>query len=390
MSAQSNRPMQGGRGGPLAGTRVVDLTIWLSGPIAGSLLGDLGAEVVKVESLRGDPTRDHVSFGAGADKKTGKQSDFIYRIANRNKHSVALDLEAAGDRALFDSLIASADVFVTNLSPRTLRKLGLTPPDVQRLNQRIVYGRVAGFGQVGPRSDEPAQDMLGMAYSGLLTTLSGADGHPYLPPGSVNDLLAGTHLAFGILAALRQRDLDGKAQVVGTSLVQTPLWLQAMLVGSLANTVDSTATVTPTGDPKNALINQYLAADDQYIAFALLGARQWLDLTNALELVDLPGGLSTFADSVSHPVEMAAELQERVRAKGSEYWLERLRAAGIWCSPVNRLEDVLSDRHIAANEYLTTLDDGSVAVSMPFSLDGYDPPVRAGGALDSGREELGL
>ena len=182
--------MRGGRvsgAAPLSGVRVVDLSIWMAGSVAAMLLADLGADVVKIESRAGDPARGHVAPTAGTVSAPDDGVSLTYTACNRNKRSMVLDLSGP-DRAVFDELIARADVFVTNLSGPTLRKLGVDEGSLCDAHPKLVYARVAGLGTVGPRADDLAQDMTGMAYGGMLFTLSPDPEQPFAPPGAMNDL----------------------------------------------------------------------------------------------------------------------------------------------------------------------------------------------------------
>jgi crotonobetainyl-CoA:carnitine CoA-transferase CaiB-like acyl-CoA transferase len=375
--------------GPLAGVRVVDLTIWMAGPIAGMLLADLGADVVKVESSKGDPTRIHTAPTAGSsDTKLG--TSISYTTCNRNKRSIALDLDQPTDRRIFDEMIAHADVFITNMSPSTIGKLRVDAESLHAKNPRLVYARGAGLGHKGPRANDLAQDMTGMAYAGMLFTLSPQHDEPFAPPGSMNDVLTGTVVAAGIMAALLRRQRTGRGEVVTGSLVQTSLWTQMMLLGSIANTVGASTEGRPRADPRNPLLNQYRAADGKWIAVAAINARAWPAFVAGAGIDYLleDRRFATFDDVVRHAGEMRIALDEHFARETAATWLNRLREAGVWCGPANRLEDVLTDEQILANNYISTLTDGTRTVTMPFTLDGYDMPLDAGPALGSDRAEI--
>src|SRR5260370_1676660 len=158
------------------------------------LLAALGAEVVRVEGPGGSPPRAHVAPTAGrtADARAGRS--ISYPTCNRNKRSIALDLGSAADREVFDRLIAAADVFVSNLSPATIRKLGIDEPSLHARNPSLVYAYGSGLGPRGPRANELAQDMTGMAYAGMLFTMSPDPGEPFAPPRAMNYIITRTHL----------------------------------------------------------------------------------------------------------------------------------------------------------------------------------------------------
>src|SRR5260370_32007391 len=237
------------------------------------LLADLGADVVKVEGPAGDPSRAHVAPTAGrtADARAG--TSISYSTCNRNKRSIALDLGSAADREVFDQLIAAADVFVSNLSPATIRKLGIDESSLHARNPSLVYAYGSGLGSRGSRANDLAQDMTGMAYAGMLFTMSPDPGEPFAPPGAMNDIITGTYLFGGILAALMRRATTGRGETVTGSLLQSALWTQTLLVGSVANTADSSTGGRPPPQPHNALANQYHARDGNGIAVAAINAR---------------------------------------------------------------------------------------------------------------------
>ena len=378
------------RPGPLAGIRVVDMTIWMAGAVSGMLLADLGADVVKVESPRGDPTRSHAAPTAGRAPATPAGTSISYSTCNRNKRSIALDLGSAGDREVFGQLIAAADVFLTNMSPSTIRKLGIDDARLHARNPSLVCAYGSGLGPSGPRADDLAQDMTGMAYAGMLFTMSAITGEPFAPPGAMNDVITGTYLFGGILAALLRRSATGRGETVTGSLLQSALWTQTLLIGSAANTTGSSTSGRPRTEPRNALVNQYRSGDGRWIAVAAINARAWDAFVAGAQIEYLVGDprFASYADTLAHASDMRAALDRHFATQPAGYWLTRLREHGVWCGPVHHLEDVLTDEQVTANGYLTTLSDGLRTVSLPFTLSGFELPLAAGPALDGDRESV--
>jgi len=378
------------RSGPLAGIRVVDMTIWMAGAISGMLLADLGADVVKVESLNGDPTRLHTAPTAGTATGVQAGTSISYSTCNRNKRSIVLDLGSVPDRELFDQLIAAADVFVTNMSPATIRKLHLDEAILHARNPSLIYAYGSGLGPQGPRADDLAQDMTGMAYAGMLFTLSPDPGEPFAPPGAMNDVITGTYLFGGILAALMRRAQTGRGETVTGSLLQSALWTQTLLVGSVANTAGSSTQGRPRTEPRNALLNQYQAGDGKWIAIAAINARAWDAFVAGAQIEYLleDPRFASYAGTLAHASDMRVVLDQHFATQSAGYWLTRLREHGVWCGPVHHLEDVIDDEHIAANGYLTTLNDGLRTVSLPFTLSDFELPLAAGPVLDGDRESI--
>ncbi|GAA2575898.1 CoA transferase [Dactylosporangium fulvum] len=374
---------------PLEGIRVVELTVWLSGPIGGMLLADLGADVIKIESPAGDPTRVHRAPTAG-EAAGDRVVSVTYDVSNRNKRSIVIDLSSDEDRGVLEDLVRTADVFLTNLTTRAVRKLGVDEESIRAINPSIVFAHSGGFGHRGPLADQPVQDMTGMAYSGMLFTMSGEADTPFAPPGATNDVMTGTMVAFGILAALLDRQRTGEGQTVRSSLVMTSLWAQMQLVGSAANTAGAVVTGKPQKDPRSPVLNQYRCGDGKWIAIAVVTPRDWEPFLRAVGLAaeSLPDGVDSYADAVTHAGRMREFFDGFFAQRPRDEWLAKLRAEKLWCSPVNTIEDVLRDDNIRENHYLSTLDDGTVTVAMPFQLDGLVPPLRSGPQLGAHDAEI--
>jgi crotonobetainyl-CoA:carnitine CoA-transferase CaiB-like acyl-CoA transferase len=366
--------------GPLQGIRVIDLTIWMSGAIASMLLGDLGADVVKVEGPSGDPVRRYVPIGQTGSADTPGGVNFAYALCNRNKRQVTLDLRDPAGRDRLYELVRDADVFITSMQAETLVALGADEDSIKSVNPAVVYARAGGLGAAGPRANDRCQDMLGMAYAGLLFTASPEPDEPFAPPGATNDVLTGTMTAFGVLAALLQRQQSGTGETVHTSLLHTALWTQLIQFGTVANAPQLLLPARSRRDPRSPGVNQYKCSDGRWVAVAAVTAEAWGRFVKALDL-DLTdpetGGEASYAWVLAHASGMRERLDEHFAGWPRSHWLKRLEAAGIWCTPVNTLADVMDDEQVAANGYLSTLDDGSRTVAMPFVLTGYQAPARA-------------
>jgi len=366
------------------------MTIWMAGAISGMLLADLGADVVKVEGPNGDPTRSHVAPTAGRTAGDRPGTSISYSTCNRNKRSIALDLGSAADREVFDRLIAAADVFVSNMSPATIRKLRIDEASLHAQNPWLVYAHGSGLGPKGPHADDLAQDMTGMAYAGMLFTLSPDPEEPFAPPGAMNDVITGTYLFGGILAALMRRARTGRGETVTGSLLQSALWTQTLLAGSVANTAGASASGRPRTEPRNALVNQYQAGDGRWIAVAAINARAWDAFVTGAQIGHLleDPRFASYAGALAHASDMRAALDRHFATRPAGYWLTRLREHGVWCGPVHHLRDAIDDEQIIANGYLTTLSDGLRTVSLPFTLSAFELPLAAGPVLDGDRESI--
>jgi crotonobetainyl-CoA:carnitine CoA-transferase CaiB-like acyl-CoA transferase len=366
--------------GPLQGIRVIDLTIWMSGAIGSMLLGDLGAEVIKIEGPTGDPVRRYVPIGSTESAVSPGGINFAYALCNRNKRQIRLDLrEPAGRDSLYD-LVRDADVFITSMQAETLVSLGADEESIKSVNPAIVYAKAGGLGHAGPRANDRCQDMLGMAYAGLLFTASPEQDEPFAPPGATNDVLTGTMTAFGVLAALMQRQQSGLGETVHTSLLHTALWTQLVQFGTAANAPQLLLPARSRREPRSPGVNQYKCSDGRWIAVAAVTADAWARLTKALELrFTGPGAedLLSYAGVLTHAARVREILDEHFARQPLSYWLDRLEASGIWCTPVNTLAEVADDEQVNANGYISTLDDGMRTIAMPFTLAGYQAPTRA-------------
>ncbi|MFN0094188.1 MAG: CaiB/BaiF CoA transferase family protein [Dehalococcoidia bacterium] len=365
--------------GPLSGVKVIDLTMWIQGPIASTLLADLGADVIKVEKAGvGDHGRSLQSV-YGVDMRRGDSPHLLWTVCNRNKRALALDLRHADARPVFEALVRTADVFVTNLMMEPLLQFEAHEEAVRALNPKIVYARASGFGELGPWANDPCQDTLGMAYSGLLMTCSPDGKQPYYPPGAMSDVLSGTMLAFGILAALRERDRTGTGQYIGTSQVQTLMWMQTLNVGAVAN-LGQPFEFSDRTNPPNPMFNTYLCGDGRWMALGMAVQAMWPVFCEQVGRADLAADprYATMDTRRANARALVDELDAMFRIQPREYWLERMRAKGLWVGPINRVEDLLADEQVRANGYVLTLDNGWVTPGMPFALRGHAPATAPG------------
>ena len=362
--------------GPLAGIRVIELTMWVQGPIAGTLLGDLGADVIKVEKAGvGDHAR-HLASLYGVDLRRG-EANLLWALCNRNKRSLALDLYHEEAGPVLRELIAGADVFLSNLQAPALQALGASREQVMSLNPRIVYAHTTGFGERGPMAAEACQDTVGMAYGGFLHTVSADSARPYYPPGAMSDLLAGTMLAFGVLAALRERDRSGEGQLITTSRLQSLLWLQSLNIGAAANN-GSPFAVSDRATAPNPTFNLYPCGDGRWIAIGMPVTAMWEPLCRAIGREDLlaDARFATSGGRAAQARDLIALLDAHFATAPAAEWVSRGRAAGLWVTAVNRVEDLVDDAQVAANGYLRTDSAGWVAPRTPFTLAGHEPPAR--------------
>jgi crotonobetainyl-CoA:carnitine CoA-transferase CaiB-like acyl-CoA transferase len=334
--------------GPLHGYRIVDLTSMISGPLATMLLGDQGADVVKVEPPRGG---DHTR--AGANRRAGFSASFLNN--NRNKRSVALDLKTpAGLQALL-RLTAQADVFVQNFRPGVADRIGVGEAAVRAVAPRIVYVSISGFGEQGPYAGKPVYDPLVQAVSGLASIQGGSDqARPRLVRTIVPDKLTAITAAQAITAALLARERTGEGQHVRLSMLDAVVsFLWASDMGSQTFVGDE----FPQAEAASFIDLIYETADG-YISAAVQTDREWAALTRAL---DRPEWLDDprFASPTVRQKNIDARLrmtQDALIDRPAAYWLERLTAEGVPCAPVLTRSEVIRHPQVLANEVLVEFD----------------------------------
>lgn len=354
---------------PLAGVRVVELSMYVQGPVAGLALAALGADVVKIERVGHlDQMRTFRSvFGVDFDDR-GRE--WLFASLNRNKRGVAIDITSASGREVFHRLIEKADVFVTNMRSDGLAAQGADPETLLEINPGLVYCRGAGFAVRGHLADDPCQDTVGMAYGGFMDTTS-PTGIPNYPPGSMSDILTGTNMASAVMAGLLKRARTGRGCVVATSQTQALLWLQSQGVGLTASLGQRMERFSP-DTTTNPLFTTYPTADG-WIAIAALRRDQWPDIARAVgleHLLDDPRFTDLFT-VIDHAEEFRPLFANHLATEPTDHWWELLRLADIWVAPVNTVERLADDVAIRDNEYLVTFDDGFVGPPTPFEVDGW-------------------
>jgi crotonobetainyl-CoA:carnitine CoA-transferase CaiB-like acyl-CoA transferase len=335
--------------GALHGLRVLDLCSHLSGPYCGMLLGDLGADVIKIERPgEGDDARHMPPF------VNGEGAPFM--LWNRNKRSLVLDLKSPTDRESFLDLVREADILLENFRPGTLDRLGLGYDALRALNPRLIYGAVSGFGQTGPYRNRGGFDLMTQGMSGLMSVCGPEDGAPFRLPIAISDVAAGCYVTIGVLAALEARRSTGRGQMVETSLLEA-----AVSFG-----LYEAAHFFATGE-RPARLGQAHRGNSPYQVFktrdgwiTIGGAQQnfWTRLCQILGRPDLPDDprFATNALRVENNKALVELLQARLDTEGSAHWLARFEEAGIPAGPVLTHDQVFSDPQIIAREMVTEID----------------------------------
>ncbi len=329
---------------PLDDLTVVTIESWMAAPSASAILADMGARVIKVEPLTGDPMRG-MSRPAKIDGDLAKY-DFQFDVDNRGKHSVAVALDQPEGKALVHQLLAKADVFMCNLLLRRQEKFGLDPETVKALNPAIVHATLTGYGTTGPEAQRPGYDVTAFfGRSGLYDAMrEGDDGQVPMARPAQGDHTTGLAFVAAILAARRAVERFGTAQVVETSLFETAVWTQATDFGTTA--VD--AAPVRRRSRRNLLAitaNRFPCGDGQWLVLNNPEPAAWSRFCNALEQPDMVDDERYATPRARY--ENMPELVDKVDAifltQPRDYWGERLDKAGIVWGPVQSLDQVAKD-----------------------------------------------
>lgn len=326
----------------LSGIRVVEMGLWAAGPAAGGILADWGAEVIKIERPSGDPMRN--LFRALSGSKQAKCPPFD--VLNRGKRSVVLDVNQPSGRDILERIIATADVFVTNMRPRFLERIDLGPDRVLADNPRLVYAALTGYGRDGPDTDAPGFDIAAFsARSGLSDRASPPGEPPPTLPGGVGDNVTAITTVAAIMAALYHRERVGQGQFVATSLLRAGVYCISM---DLATRIGLGRVAPPPSRaaPPNPLMNCYQAGDGKW--FWLVGAeaeRHWPGLVRVLgdPAVSSDPRFESPRDRRRHAEALVSLLDAAFARLPRQTWAERFTQHDVWWAPVNSLDDLLAD-----------------------------------------------
>ncbi len=375
---------------PLAGIRVLDLSRVLAGPFCTQILADLGADVIKVESPQGDETRRYEPT------KDGVSSYFL--AFNRNKRSIAVDMKTESGREIVRRLAQEADVLVENFRTGTMERWGLDHRSLRTANPRLIYAAISGYGRTGPWKDRPGYDLAIQAASGLMSVTGEAGRGPVRAGWSIADLTAGLWAALSICAALFERQHTGRGKYLETSLFEG----QVALMTYYATSYFLTGHVGERLGSAHFSLAPYqaLSAADGWIVVAIGNDGLFRRLCEAMRCPDLADDprFQTNGLRARNRTELAAELEMRLSERTVHEWEEVLTEAGVPCSAVNRIDEVLHLEQVAARGMLWETEYpgvGSFFVARsPFFGEGWDlhlrrRPPRLGEHTDAILSELG-
>ncbi|MDR5781797.1 CaiB/BaiF CoA-transferase family protein [Caballeronia sp. LZ065] len=353
---------------PLEGIRVIEFTHMVMGPTCGMILADLGAEVIKIEPPGGDKTRNLPGLGVG-----------FFRSFNRNKKSVVLDLHTDEGREAALELIGGCDVLLENFRPGLMTKLGLDYDTLSKSYPKLIYVSHKGF-LPGPYEkrlalDEVVQMMGGLAF------MTGPAGRPLRAGTSVNDIMGGMFGAIGVLAALRERERDGRGQEVQSALFENCVFLSAQHMQQYAMTGEAPPPM-PSRVSAWSVYDVFTLAEDEQLFIGAVSDKQFVTLCDVLERPDLARepAFATNAMRVAVRPALLARLGEILALQRADELAPKLEAAGIPYAPIVRPEQLLDDPHLKASGGLVPMqtDDGGSTdvVLLPLTLGGRRPGVR--------------
>ncbi|UCC64265.1 MAG: CoA transferase [Anaerolineae bacterium] len=340
------------KSGVLSGTRVIDLTQALAGPYCTMLMGDLGADVIKVER----PGQGDQSRGWGPPYLNSESAYFL--SVNRNKRGITLNLKVAEAQAILHELAGRADVFIVN-QPRlsSLQKLRIDYDTLHGLNPRLVYCSITGYGMTGPYAGRPGYDVVIQGEAGLMSITGEVDGEPVRYPIPIADVTTGIYSALAIVAALLARERTGEGQFIDSSLLESQVaWLT-----NVGGNYFATGLQPPRlGNAHPSIVPyQPFKARDKYIIVGVGTERLWGRFCRTLGVQDTLMTDPRFAsnpDRLAHREELIRLLAEIIATQDADHWLDLFGEAGIPCGPINFVDEILNDPHIHARGVIVELD----------------------------------
>jgi crotonobetainyl-CoA:carnitine CoA-transferase CaiB-like acyl-CoA transferase len=336
--------------GPLKGIKVIELAQIMAGPTCGMLLADMGADVIKVEKLPGgDDTRSYSEPSIA-----GESAAFM--MLNRNKRGIAVNLKTPGGLEVVKKLLADADVVTENYRKGTLEKLGLGYEVLEKLNPRLVYCAVSGYGRTGPYADKGGFDLIAQGFAGLMS-ITGEPGGPPMKSGtSIADINAGVFAALGIVSALHARATTGRGQVVETSLmeaaIQQTYWQSAIYFAT---------GVSPGPSGSAHLLTapyQAFPTADGWVNVGGANQANWERIAKVIGRPELAedARFKTNGDRMRNLTALTPLVAERMKTRPSAEWLAAFEAAGVPAGPVNKIGDMLEDPQVAAREMVVEVE----------------------------------
>jgi len=375
---------------PLLGLRVVEFCTIAAGPFCAMQLGDLGAEVIKIEPPGGDPMRAWPPLTESPD---GSRYSENFASLNRGKRSLVLDLKEQGQQRLARRLCLSADVVLENNRPGVMERLGLGPAGLLAEKPSLVYASISAFGQEGPRAQQGGFDVVLQAFSGIMSVTGSAGGEPVKCGVPLSDMATGLYAAFAIVAKLLAVRAGGPGGHIDASMLGASLGIAALQTSEYFG---SGRDPLPLGSahPRNAPYQAFRAADD-WLVLAAGNDRLWQAVTGVIDRPDLLADprFASIGERAANQAALKIEMERALAAAPAATWIERFNAVGVPCAPINSYSAVLADPQVAARNWVLpmTLPNGADirTVGPTLGLDGAPPPLSGPPpALDGDREAV--
>jgi crotonobetainyl-CoA:carnitine CoA-transferase CaiB-like acyl-CoA transferase len=359
----------------LKGVRIVEQGTFITGPCTGMMLADLGADVIKLESPDGDPYRAY----------QGDNYSPHFQAYNRNKRSLALDMKQPAERALFDTLIREADVFIQNFRPGTADRLGAGAARLQELNPKLVYCSISGFGTSGPYVDRPSYDSVAQALSGFLSVVVDPERPRFLGP-ALADAITGIYASYGVLGALFDRSRTGRGRLIEVSMLEA----MAHFAIEPFSAYFALGTVPASADrPRLAQAHILRTGDGGLIAIHLSSLEKfWTGLIAALQAPELASDarFATRLLRIENYDALGRELDKRFSQLPTAIWVERLGKADVPFAPINKVDAVVNDPQVQHLGLMVPIENPHTATQMvrpPVQVDGqHADAVRRAPLLD--------
>jgi len=381
---------------PLDNVRVIAIDSWMAAPSAAAVLADLGADVIKVEPLGGDPMRNS-SRTPKIDDGPAKEYDYQFDVDNRGKRSIAVNLADAAGTEIVHRLISGADIFMCNLLQGRQERFKVTPDDLRVVNPKLVHATLTGYGTVGPDADRPGYDVTAFfGRSGLTHIMKdGEDGIPPMPSSAQGDHTTGLALVGGILAALRLAERTGEMQVVETSLFEAAVWTQA---SAYSVTAQDGAPFRPRSREYSLspTMNRYRCSDGEWMVVNMPRIDDFDRMAALVGCEDMleDERFNSFRNRFRNMPELMARWDEAIAAKSRAEWGEIFDKHGIVWGPVSGYDDVVKDPQAAAIGLFPSIDSGEFGdyrtVASPIRMTGVetDPTAPAPSLGQHTREVL--
>jgi crotonobetainyl-CoA:carnitine CoA-transferase CaiB-like acyl-CoA transferase len=364
---------------PLEGVRVLDLTNVMAGPYCTMVLGDMGADVIKIEAFPGgDSSRRFTPQVNG--------ESYCFAVLNRNKKSLALDMKSAQGKEIFNKLAAKADIITENFRPGVVRKLGIDYDSVAKFNPAVVYASMSGFGQTGPYGQKGGFDIIAQGMSGIMMMTGYPGGRPAKVGIAMNDIASGVTALYGILGAYIGRLRSGKGQYLETSLLEAGLAWTQWEFGAYFG-AGELPSATGTRHRRSAPYQAY-RTQDGYVTVGANNAKLWQNFCNIV--CDKPEWLHDprFATDVARLENvdaLEAEIEALFSSAPTEHWVGLLDKAAVPGGPVYRYEQILHDPHIKARQMVVDIDHPKIGPMKTLGL-----PIKSTGELTAIRQPAPL